>query len=377
MMVSASSSSANGQRPVIAILTVAGKSRDFRGNKRNFIDIIRIGSELGADVYVVTTSELKLTGESLLAHCYDVKAKKWARKRVPPPQVIYNRVPYRRLEMLPEVQQVIQTCLKSRKVRLFNPSFFNKWSLFQWLSQAPDTRVYIPATRQMTDLRQLDRLLREHDIVYLKPVKGKAGKGIMRIERSYAQGRTKYVLRIQNVSLSRNAVFSSLVEMWPHLLAEMGTKEYIAQQGIRLARFNKRPYDLRTLVQKTGKGNWSVSGIGARVAGKTSITTHVPRGGSINEPVRVLSSVFGQAEAGRILERVKNATLRIASRIERSSGHTYGEMSMDLGVDTDGRIWFFEANSKPMKFDEPDIRRKSLERIIRYSIYLANSGKRR
>ncbi|UUZ93289.1 YheC/YheD family protein [Paenibacillus sp. P25] len=48
-------------------------------------------------------------------------------------------------------------------------------------------------------------------------------------------------------------------------------------------------------------------------------------------------------------------------------------MSMDLGVDTNGDLWFFEANSKPMKFDEPPIRKKSLENLIRYSLYLSNT----
>jgi hypothetical protein len=376
-MISSSIATDIAERPVIAILTIADKARVFRGNKANFIDIIRIGSELGADVYVIAATDLKLTGEHLLAHCYDLKAKKWTRKLVPPPKVIYNRVPYRKLEMLPDVQQTIQSCLKSRSVRMFNPSFFNKWSLFEWLNQSPETQGFIPATQQVSDVRQLDKLLREHESVYLKPVRGKAGKGIMRIERTVKQGRVNYLLRIQDNTSSQDVSFSSIADLWPQLQTEMGTKEYIAQQGIPLARFKKRPYDLRALVQKTGKGKWAVSGVGARVAGKASITTHVPRGGSINEPVRVLSSAFGAAEASRILASVKKAALSIASRIEKSSGHTYGEMSMDLGVDTNGRIWFFEANSKPMKFDEPDIRRKSLERIIRYSIYLAKTSRRR
>lgn len=30
---------------------------------------------------------------------------------------------------------------------------------------------------------------------------------------------------------------------------------------------------------------------------------------------------------------------------------------MDLGIDDLGEIWFFEANAKPMKFDEPQIRK--------------------
>jgi hypothetical protein len=370
---------ADGKRgkPIVAILTIADKQRMFRGSKPNFIDIIRIGEELGAQVYVATTADLKLTGDAFPAYCYDPEAKKWNRRFVPMPHVIYNRIPYRKLEMQPDVQQIIQSCLKSRSVQLFNPSFFNKWSLFEWLNRSADTKAYIPKTQQLTDSRQLDSFLREHGIVYLKPVAGKAGRGIMRIERSLKNGLRTYLLRIQDETAAQDASYSGVDELWSHVRSAIGAKEYIVQQGIRLARFNKRPYDLRALVQKTGRGKWSVTGIGARVAGKSSITTHVPRGGSINEPERVLDSAFGQEEAKRILGRAKQAALRIASRIEKQSGYRHGEMSMDLGIDTDGSVWFFEANAKPMKFDEPHIRRKSLERIIRYAAYLAKKSKRR
>lgn len=36
-----------------------------------------------------------------------------------------------------------------------------------------------------------------------------------------------------------------------------------------------------------------MTGIGARLAGARSITTHVPRGGSIEEPASMLESTFG------------------------------------------------------------------------------------
>ncbi|MDT2286962.1 hypothetical protein P7H17_14260 [Paenibacillus larvae] len=77
----------------------------------------------------------------------------------------------------------------------------------------------------------------------------------------------------------------------------------------------------------------------------------------------------------RILNRTKRAALELAQQIEKASRQKLGEMSMDLGIDITGKIWFFEANSKPMKFDEPDIRKKSLERIIQYSMFLTAKQK--
>ena len=66
--------------------------------------------------------------------------------------------------------------------------------------------------------------------------------------------------------------------------------------------------------------------------------------------------VFGQERSDAILGEVKSA-VHMARQIEKSSGQIHGEMSMDLGIDCEGVLWFFEANSRPMKFDEPAIRK--------------------
>ncbi|MBP1993277.1 YheC/YheD family endospore coat-associated protein [Paenibacillus eucommiae] len=365
------------QKPTIAILTVQDKSRIFRGDRSNFADILKTGKELGAEIYVIAASDLKLTGSKVPGYRYNTEKKTWVRSLLPVPHVIYNRVPYRKMEMQPEVQQTIQACIRSNQVTLFNPAFFNKWSLFEWLSKSALTRKYIPATQQLSSSQELERLLRDHSVVYLKPVKGKAGRGIMRLERRMSKNKQpEFRLCVQENVTMEYKTHSSIDSLWQEIIERRGSKEYIMQQGITLTSYKNRVYDLRALIQKTSKGRWSVTGIGARVAGRLSITTHVPRGGSIDNPRKLLTHAFGQQQADIILKRTKQAALLLAKQIEKSSGSELGEMSMDLGVDTSGRIWFFEANSKPMKFDEPEIRQKSLKRIVGYSMYLSRKVKR-
>ncbi|NEW07781.1 YheC/YheD family protein [Paenibacillus sp. SYP-B3998] len=366
------------EHPTLAILTVKDSKRIFRGNLDNFIDLIRTGERLGLDVYVVTTTEFNLTASQLNGYRYDFDKKKWRRDLVPSPHVVYNRIPYRKMEMKPEVQQTIQACNRSSSVHLFNSSFFNKWTLFEWLNSAKESKPHIPDTQQLTSARDITQLLRKHAVLYLKPVKGKAGKGIMRVERiTHTNKNNEYRLSRQENKKMVYTLHSTVDDLWKEWMQHRGSHDYIVQQGITLTRYNQRAYDLRALIQKSSKGNWSVSGIGARVAGKSSITTHVPRGGSIDNPSKLLTDAFGAMEAKNILKRARSAAVTLAKQIEKSSGNLLGEMSMDLGVDTKSNIWFFEANAKPMKFDEPEIRKKSLERIIRYSLYLINHGRRR
>jgi hypothetical protein len=360
---------------VIAILTMDDEKRPFRGNHQNFIDLIKAGRERGALVYVTRVQDLKLGQKRINGFLYQPESRSWSQVLVPFPQVVYNRIPNRKDEQRPEVQQLLKACLKHSRLRLFNSSFFYKWTLFEWLNKSKLTRKYVPATKRLSGPQELESMVTSFPEVYLKPVKGKAGVGIMRVENG-GQRQGPYVLRVQTSKKSKVTSYPSIAKLWTVLKGIIGSEEYIVQQGIQLARYENRPFDLRVLVQKNSQGEWSITGVGARVAGKSSITTHVPRGGSINEPETVLTAALGAEAAGRTLIKVRMAALSIARQIEKASGHTLGEMSMDLGVDTIGQIWFFEANSRPMKFDEPDIRKRSLERLIEYSQFISKSRKK-
>ncbi|TCZ75323.1 YheC/YheD family protein [Paenibacillus albiflavus] len=359
--------------PTIGILTVSDDHQSFRGNISNFIDLIQIGQKLGANVFVVTTDELSLSGETTPGFSYDFERKTWVKEHLPIPNVIYNRVPNRSFEMQPQVQLKIKSCMRNKRVKLFNPSFFNKWTLFEWLSSTPETQKFIPATHQLTNANELEMMIRKFPTIYLKPISGKAGKGIMRID--HRSGKIRHPIKqlnFQNNRHTQRSHYTTMSTLWNKIQAYRKSQDYIMQQGIDLVKYNDRPYDLRILIQKSSQGKWKVSGIGARLAGDSSITTHVPRGGSIEDPAELLTSSFGEKRGNFILRRAKYTALLIARTIENKSGQKLGEMSIDLGIDTSGQAWFFEANSKPMKFDEPHIRTKSLERLIRYCKYLSN-----
>lgn len=358
-----------GKQPVLAILTIDDDIQLFRGNRSNFADIITTGTEHGFLVYVVTVKQLKLRRKLLDGFTYDRGTDTWIGQKFPLPNLIYNRIPLREDELQPEVKRKIALCVNHPHIQIFNPSFFNKWSLFKWLRQSRTTQPFIPATRRLLTAGGLGRMMMKHRFLYLKPISGKAGKGIMTIQLQPEKS-LPYTLKIQGDKGSTSYNCGSIAKLWARIVKESGGERYIAQQGIQLASFNERSFDLRTLVQKNRRGQWDISGIGARVAGSYSITTHVPRGGSIEDPEKLLVSVFGQDEARKLLMKTRNTALIIARQIERGSRRKLMEMSMDLGVDQDGHVWFFEANAKPMKFDEPDIRKRSLDRIFQYSTYL-------
>lgn len=361
-------------RPIVAILTTGDKERQFRGNRRNFRDIVQTGKELGFFVYVATVRDLKLDQATVSGYVPASSAKSWTKVEVPRPDVIYNRIPNRDEELKPAVARRIAECLIHPGISMYNPYFFNKWKLFEWLKSSRATARHVPLTKRLRSPATLTAMLKEGDSLYLKPENGKAGKGIMRLK--YKAGEP-LPFRLQIQTGTRNVTYrtSTIERLWARIRREKGKERYIVQQAVMLATHRGRPFDLRVLVQKNGRGTWSVTGIGARRAGARSITTHVPRGGSIEEPETMLASTFGPEKAASILRSVPTTATLLARQIERASEYALGEMSMDLGVDQEGGLWFFEANSRPMKFDEPAIRKLSLERIFQFSHYLHRQAK--
>jgi hypothetical protein len=366
---------ATNDNPIVAILTIEDDLQLFRGNRNNFVDLISTGQSMGILTYVVTVKNMKLRTARVLGFTFNNDDESWVKSWFPRPDFVYNRIPLREDERLPRVSRKLAALSKQPGIRLFNRRFFNKWSLFQWLNENRTTKSYIPETRRLTDPASLAFLLKKHQLIYLKPVRGKAGVGIMTVHLQ-PEKQLPYRLQIQEEKGSHTSRFATMKRLWERVARESALlgEPYIAQQGIELAAVGNRPFDLRALVQKNESGEWELTGIGARVAGDSSITTHVPRGGYIDDPEKLLISIFGQEKTTRVLSKVRGSTLTIARQIERSSHSKLCEMSMDLGVDASGHVWFFEANSKPMKFDEPHIRNKSLERIFQYCLYLHRSS---
>ncbi|GIP17022.1 hypothetical protein J40TS1_26640 [Paenibacillus montaniterrae] len=357
---------------VFAILTSSDEAGHIRGNRQNFIDLIKVGTQMGFIVYVLPVEKLSLRHSQQQGYVYNRSSKSWQRRLMPFPDVIYNRIPNREIERTEKVRKKLKACQRDSRITIFNPYFFNKWELFKWLKASPLAKAYLPSTRRLTSPIILERMLERYPFLYLKPESGKAGKGIMTI--SYKPDSSlPYRLNIQERMTSTTYNCVTFKKLWSRISEEMDQTPYIVQQGIRLATYRNHKFDLRALIQKNISGQWEITGLGARVAGSTSITTHVPRGGRIDDPVKLLSYAFSAKDSHIIVEKASKAAVIIASQIEKQSKYRLGEMSMDIGVDTNGNVWFFEANSKPMKFDEPHIRQKSLQRIFQYGHYLVGS----
>lgn len=155
---------------------------------------------------------------------------------------------------------------------------------------------------------------------------------------------------------------------------------YVVQQGIRLIEIDGCPIDFRFHMHKNGSNQWVTVGIGAKKAGRGSVTTHIKNGGSLLTPERALSRSFGD-RSEEVLEKARKVAVTLAEAIERQHPHLIGELGFDLGIDQSENIWMFEANSKPGRsiFQHPSLRaegKASVDHILEHCLYLSRFRRR-
>lgn len=341
--------------PIMAIL--AGFERDsFAGSRANYRDIMKAAADEGKFVYVIAPENV-VSGNIWRGHVR-IGYQNWIGVPCPRPDAVYNRVPTRNAERSKAVIAAKRS-LKAYRIPLFNPDYFNKKVIYDVLERS-QADMYLPATAKLVDARSLDVMLRTNGNLYLKPTGGSIGHGILRVD---ALGRDRYRLSVLKNNACKTFAAEGFRGLWSLIRQHRLPGEYVIQAGKSLIEFKGSPCDFRVLTQKN-RDQWEVVGIGVRVSGPQTITTHVPAGGYIASADTVLARTFGD-RAHEIEQEMRQMIRTCAAAIDAHYRGELGEMSMDIGLDKTGHLWFFEANAKPMKFDEPEIRSKSIQGVLR------------
>lgn len=367
--------------PVIGILTTGytgNRARPFGARSSLFRTFILGGAREHPYIYVFTP-EMVDWNRKVITGWYYRKGTDgmmhWSPYTSPLPDVIYERVPNRKVESMDHVQNCLTRLKKTHACHIFNQGFFNKWSIHLCLSNHPDSAPYVPETYISPSIQRLKEMLTKHRMIYLKPSGGSLGLGIFRITYHPKEG---YFCRFHQGNKNVLHRFYSLERLIQHYFESPHSerfKKYLVQQGIRLIKYENRPVDFRVHMHKASQNEWEIVAIGAKAAGFGSVTTHVRTGGSILPTEKLLNTVFGD-QASEIKQSIIDTAKIIAKTLEQQVSGPLGELGMDIGVDQSGQVWLFEVNSKPGRhiFLHPSLKeagRQSAKYITDFSMKLA------
>lgn len=267
----------------------------------------------------------------------------WQKITVPFPNVIYDRLPNRRSEKKESNLSVKERLQKEYLIPWYNPGFFNKMDVYERLQQDPASAVYLPETHPFTSFSMIESMLADYGHVFIKPINGSLGFGIHQIifDRESQAYFCRYRERNGENKLRK---YQTLEALFKHIFKNRSLSHMLVQQGIHSLRVNKQTVDFRIHTNKDNEGNWQITAIAAKVASPGSVTTHINNGGMIKTMQEIFHSPEQEKEA---VKKLKKACLTLSHALETYMEGIIGEIGFDMGIDRDGNVWLFEANSKP------------------------------
>lgn len=360
--------------PLIGVLSAGFTGSLLRPiGKRSllFAKLLSTASMTGGIPFLFGIHHIKWDSGTILGYFYTSSG--WEQREVPLPNVIYNRLPNRKTESLDAFKMIKEKLADEYQIPLFNPNFFNKWTVHTLLQKDEAVKGFLPYTIDAPSLDQLSRMVANYGSIYLKPKNGSLGRGIYTL--SYCSGQNVYQLCFKEESLIKKT-HTSLAILVDEVFKTNEREHYIAQQAIPLLKKDNRIVDFRVHTNKNLNNQWELSAVAAKISGGETVTTHMTNGGEI-EP---LQRVFTNPETRKKIQKLLESTaLLISLALDHQVEGLIGEIGFDFGVDTRGNIWMFEANSKPGRsiFSHPSLRKEdqyTRKLALEYAIFLSKQA---
>ncbi|MFO6494743.1 MULTISPECIES: YheC/YheD family endospore coat-associated protein [Bacillus] len=292
----------------------------------------------------------------------------WEEAVVPLPNVVYDRLPNRKAEDSAALQEAKVRLVNEYRIPWFNPGFFNKWDVYEALRHDERTKEFLPYCELEPGAETISDMLKQYGVIYVKPTDGSLGNGIFQLSRGEDQHFLAKDAKSEKTYPGADAFLNDLKK---RLKAP-----YIAQQGIERVKVGDRPADFRVHTNKNGKGKWTVTAIACKIAEKDGITTHLSKGGA----VKTLGEIYDDPkERLLILQKLTKTALVISSVLDEKIHGFIGEIGLDLGMDVSGKVWIFEANSRPGRgiFAHPrlsSVSHLTKKRNFEYASYLTEQS---
>lgn len=362
--------------PFVGVLALRVRRGPTFGDHDPFFQALtRQGSRLGIPTFVFTPADVLWEEGRIIGYVSSStpRGTGWRRRSFPMPDVIYDRVQTRRAEGAPNYAR-FRRRLKDAVGPWFNETgFFDKWTFHEKASRRDGLQLYLPETRSFTGVEDLAPMLERHPVVFIKPVAGSLGVGIVKVSR-VSTGRFAVQHQFGEATYTRRV--AGLQSLYRLVVRLARGRPCIVQQGLPLARWHGRPFDVRILLQRGADGEWAVTKMFSRIAARGGITSNLTRGAEACNIHVLLRAVYGRRQRARMFRQLYSAGLYCAQEIAAALPGRIGELGLDLGLTRSGRIWLIEANSKPFlqmnrEAGSPRTLALSVRRPLQYAMHLA------
>lgn len=292
----------------------------------------------GGAVLAFTEGGINRDQQTITGMMFNPETRKWIQGTYAYPASLFKKVP-----VSEEIRNHLYTEIGID--RMFNTPVTSKWEMYRLLTSFPGIQVHMPDSILYTHPKDIDAFLSKYGQVYIKPVVGMRGTGILKVSKNEEQINIQYREEMRNRKLS----FHGAAEARAFFADKLTTGGYMVQQAINQINEENRIVDFRLTIAKNGSGDWEEVGFYARYAPTGSIISNVTEGGKTLPGDATLKHILRltKSQTHHLKMSVSHVVLKVARSFDECGSVHYGNLGFDIAVDTSGHIWILEVNRDP------------------------------
>lgn len=291
--------------------------------------------------------------------------KGWRPVAVPVPSVVVDNV-FVHLAKKDRAYALNKQRLRRAGVTFLNPRFTDKAGVMRALAQRADLQPHLPETVLLRQAREVEEWLARAEHIFLKPVRGSGGHGVLCISRA-DQGHFFISGAKKRRKVTRRGLLQAVQEA-------MRGSRHLLQKGVSLLEVEGRKVDLRVVLHRDGDGVWQPIATVPRLARKGREVTNLAQGGEVRtyewleqEATGMGVVVPSRAETERVALLAAEAVTAVRPKL--------AFLGIDIGVAADGRLYVLDINPRPgRKVLSLEDRRRAFRCLVGFAKRLMKGG---
>ena len=214
---------------------------------------------------------------------------------------------------------------------------FNKKRLQEKLSEDPKFKNLVIPSKIANEFDDILNFVEDYKKIVLKPVSGQFGDGIyilIKDDKNY-----RLLFKDNEEILSKQEIHNFFNE-------KIKGKRYLIQKYINSKTRQGYPFDCRINVEKNGKGEWETARKFIRIGIGQKVVSNISQGGGVSNVKPFLKTNFGD-KWKQIINDIDEIANTLPYKIEQLRETELMTLGIDIGIDSDGKVYLFETNSAP------------------------------
>ncbi|UMZ72746.1 YheC/YheD family protein [Natranaerofaba carboxydovora] len=331
--------------------------------------LLEANKKLNTNLYFFSLVDINFEEDKVRGYIYDETCKKWEERFSPLPEVLYKKGGVKKKE-IGEFNSLINSINKNN-IKLINPMRgFNKWELHKHFQKNKKISPHLEKTVLFLNPEDLQEMIYEEDSIYLKAVRGRCGKNLMKIKK-LDKGFLSTFFRKQPKKIPAK----SFEELLDDIDRFFGGSPIIVQRTIDLLNIDNKLVDLRAEVHRNYNNELEIVGIPVRIGEAESPITQHSKSYTFDNFFRNTIGL-SDTQINELYMVVENLLYEVYKSVEDYYGNC-GEIGIDIGVDKNLQVKLIECNSQPTKISLKDAYgeeavKKGYEKILEYACFLAS-----